>query len=728
MDGYRAIYGTAYNGYVRGIEEKKLYYNVPAGYKTTLKYQTTISSGNEETKLHYLPPHTVSINGGGFRVLANNSSDGYYGSCTQQSQIFMIVKGNQYSKHNHFSLSFSTTLNANCEQAKPDKPKPKPEDLLPKLHVDGQSISSSVTKGQFKKYKLYGQKSGKVDIVIDNLSNDVDLYVRKNGMVGKKKRYYNCRPYYGGTRSEVCTIDYAKGKTVTIGINGYRAGSYRLQAYYNELMDISVSAELTGQVRSKNWRHYIVKNHQAGQNLIAQITNLSADVDLYVKKGSQPTSRSYDCRPYRGGTRDEMCKIKVNSSNEKIYISVHGYRAGSYKLSLKKAPIKTATILLHGLASSSDTWKELNIEKYDRRCVAIPPSGSLTYDLKIKGREDYCYRLDFGKYDWNSGLKDLRGNVCPEVEGCRGDYSTFDTLGREVSDAVSKVRARLGSDVAITLVGHSRGGLAASAYLGGDYPYKSSVKALLTTGTPFLGSPLGKIHTYLKKHCISNHQLSNNGTCKQDWLARTFIKDQPHKDEGLDVIVPSVGFLSKYSSALNEIYTADRIQAMQRGKRFYHNLVYSGVKLGDLLKIGDIAFNPFPSIDSMAASAVGANFSVGAEASILDTWLAPNDSALRLIGDGIVPANNQDISRIRSFESKGFAVGGAGISMVNFRYTGFNPKNRKLTKFRTNTVHIAEPKQVSDLSRALDYINQITTHGTTPSLHGASMHTNPGMW
>ncbi len=641
----------------------------------------------------------------------------------------MIVKGNQYSKHNHFSLSFSTTPNANCEQTKPDKPKPKPEDLLPKLHVDGQSISSSVTKGAFKKYKLQGQRSGKVDIVIDNLSDDVDLYVRKNGMVGKKKRYYNCRPYYGGTRSEVCTIDYAKGKTVTIGVFGYRAGNYRLQAYYNELTDISVSAELSGQVRSKTWRHYVVKNHQAGQKLIAQIKNLSADVDLYVKKDSQPTLRSYDCRPYHGGTRDEMCKIKVNSSSEKIYISVHGYRAGSYKLSLKKAPIKTATILLHGLASSSDTWKELNIKKYDRRCVSIPLSGSLRYDLKIKGREEYCYTLDFGKYDRNSGLKDLLDAPCLRNQGCRGDYSTFDTLGREVSDAVSKVRARLGSDVAITLVGHSRGGLAASAYLGGDYPYKSSVKALLTTGTPFLGSPLGKIHPYLKKNCISNHQLSNTATCKQDWLARTFIKDQPHKDEGLDVIVPSVRFLVKYSSAFNEIYTAERIQAMQRGKRFYHNLVYSDVKLGDLLNIGDIAFNPFPSIPSVLASTIGENFSLAAESSILGAWLAPNDSALRLIGDGIVPTNNQDISRIRSFKSNGFALGAAtGMSMVNFRYLGFNPKNRKLTKFRTNTVHIAEPKQVGDLSRALDYINQITTRGTAPSLHGASMHNNPVMW
>ncbi len=726
---FRLVTASTYSGFTRGGEVKRHKIKVPAGYDMAFSFHTPTYGGISETKFMYaatlLSDFTEAVRFRFTNIAPSNANDVNFqvqGNCVHPRYVYLQFSGYSVGGHyNHFNYSRQFYPKVGCRKS----PVPKLEESLPKLHIDGQSISSSVRKRAFRKYKLYGHKSGKVDILMDNLSSDVDLYVRTNGMVDTRRGTYNCRPYYIGTRSEVCTVDYSVGDTVTIGVHGYRSGSYRLQAFYNELMGINIEEEVSGQVHLKSWKHYIVKNPKAGQNLIATIKNLSADVDLYVKKGSQPSSRSYDCRPYYGGTRDEICKIKVNSNNDKIYISVHGYRAGSYKLSLKKAPLKTATILLHGLASSSDTWEKLNIEKYDNRCVAIPPNGSLRYDLKIKGRDEYCFTLDFGKYDRNSGLKDLRGNICPETEGCRGDYSSFNTLGREVSDAVSKVRAKIGDDVAITLVGHSRGGLAATAYLGGDYPYKGNVKALLTTGTPFLGSPLGKIHRYLKTHCISNHQLVNDGTCRQDWLARTFIKDNPEKDKGLDVIVPSVGFLVKNSSAYNEIYTAARIQAMQRGKRFYHNLVYSGERLGDLLKIGDIAFNPFPSIPSMLASTLGENFSLPAEAYILDTWLSPNDSVLRLIGDGIVPENNQDISRIRSWETQGYGVGGASMSMVNFRYLGFNSKNRKLSKFRTNTVHIEEPKQVTDLSQALDYINQLTRRGAIPNLHGASMHLNP---
>lgn len=742
---FRLVSANNYSGYTRGGEVKRHKIKIPAGYSMSFNFHTPTYGGMSETMFKYaatpISDFTEAVR---FRftniapATANDVNFQLATHCNYPRYLYLEFSGYSVGGHyNHFDYNVQFYSQSSCGGSPQEPVKPKPEDTLPKLHVDGKSISSRVTKGEFKKYKLQGQRSGKVDIVIDNLSDDVDLYVRKNGMVGKKKRYYNCRPYYGGTRSEVCTIDYVKGKTVTIGVSGYRAGSYRLQAYYNELMDIPVSAELSGEVRSKTWRHYIVKNHQAGQNLIAQIKNLSADVDLYVNKDSQPTSSSYDCRPYTGGTRDEMCKIKVNSSNEKIYISVHGYRAGSYKLSLKKAPKKRATILLHGLASSSATWETLNNKRFDNRCVTIPPSGSLTYDLKIRGKEEYCYKLDFGKYDRTSGLKDLRGNVCPEVEGCRGDYSTFDTLGREVSDAVTKVLARLGDDTEVTLVGHSRGGLAASAYLGGDYPYKGNVKAFLSTGTPFLGSPLGKINGYLKEKCLPYSQTVNVGTCKEDWNARKFIRDFPHPLEGLDVIVPSVGFLMNGSSALNAIFTFNRIQAMQVGSRFYHNLVYSGIQLGDLYRLGVINYNPFPNVGSVASgltrpypggTTFAKEFSVAAETYILGNGISTSDTVTSITGDGIVPEGNQDISKIIAKSNRRVPIPGTMLdrgdgtySPPNMEYANitFHTENRKLTKYKTNTVHIEEPKQLGDLSSALDNILDMQMRKQVPTLRAA---------
>ena len=53
----------------------------------------------------------------------------------------------------------------------------------------------------------------------------------------------------------------------------------------------------------------------------------SGDGDLYVRYGSQPTTSSYDCRPYRWGN-DESCSIS-NPQAGTWYISIRGYNSYS---------------------------------------------------------------------------------------------------------------------------------------------------------------------------------------------------------------------------------------------------------------------------------------------------------------------------------------------------------------------------------------------------------------
>lgn len=53
----------------------------------------------------------------------------------------------------------------------------------------------------------------------------------------------------------------------------------------------------------------------------------SGDVDLYVKYGSEPTSSSYDCRPYRSGNT-ESCSFRRPSAGT-FYIMLKGYSAYS---------------------------------------------------------------------------------------------------------------------------------------------------------------------------------------------------------------------------------------------------------------------------------------------------------------------------------------------------------------------------------------------------------------
>jgi Bacterial pre-peptidase C-terminal domain len=53
----------------------------------------------------------------------------------------------------------------------------------------------------------------------------------------------------------------------------------------------------------------------------------TADADLYVRIGSEPTATSYDCRPYKSGS-NEACEVTLPTA-AKIFVQVRGYAATS---------------------------------------------------------------------------------------------------------------------------------------------------------------------------------------------------------------------------------------------------------------------------------------------------------------------------------------------------------------------------------------------------------------
>jgi serine protease len=55
-------------------------------------------------------------------------------------------------------------------------------------------------------------------------------------------------------------------------------------------------------------------------------TGGTGDADLYVRKGSQPTTTLYDCRPYKSGNV-ETCTISAPSGD--VYIGIRAYSAYS---------------------------------------------------------------------------------------------------------------------------------------------------------------------------------------------------------------------------------------------------------------------------------------------------------------------------------------------------------------------------------------------------------------
>jgi hypothetical protein len=57
------------------------------------------------------------------------------------------------------------------------------------------------------------------------------------------------------------------------------------------------------------------------------MTGGTGDGDLYVKRGSAPTTTSYDCRPYLTGN-NESCNF-TNPLSGTWYVTIRGYAAYS---------------------------------------------------------------------------------------------------------------------------------------------------------------------------------------------------------------------------------------------------------------------------------------------------------------------------------------------------------------------------------------------------------------
>lgn len=62
-------------------------------------------------------------------------------------------------------------------------------------------------------------------------------------------------------------------------------------------------------------------------NLTFTMSGGSGDADLYVRKGSKPTTSNYDCRPYKSGN-NENCSV-VSPSADSYHVMIRAYSAYS---------------------------------------------------------------------------------------------------------------------------------------------------------------------------------------------------------------------------------------------------------------------------------------------------------------------------------------------------------------------------------------------------------------
>ncbi len=170
------------------------------------------------------------------------------------------------------------------------------------------------------------------------------------------------------------------------------------------------------------------------------------------------------------------------------------------------------TLYLHGLNSDSGAWDDVNADNHENACVKTdaeslsgPPVTSAP-----------CYLYTFS-------AREAEGEIW-----AKGDGADFAQLGTEVGAVVEWIRRRHSPRI-LVLAGHSRGGLAARAYLQ-SLPARLPFRVgLVTIGTPHRGSPFGRVRQAL----LDRGKKLADEHCS--WLSKSKIRF---------AFAPATGFLS----------------------------------------------------------------------------------------------------------------------------------------------------------------------------------------
>ncbi len=158
-------------------------------------------------------------------------------------------------------------------------------------------------------------------------SGDADLYLRFGSEPTTGS--YDCRPWSNGN-NENCPVASPNAGVYFIGIRGYGV-------YSNTNLSVSFTAPggATGgelvvnniAASQGNWQNFSIDVPAGMSQLDIDISGGSGDADLYVRLGNQPTTSTYNCRPYSNGN-NENCSFSSPAAGT-WFIGIRAYRTYS---------------------------------------------------------------------------------------------------------------------------------------------------------------------------------------------------------------------------------------------------------------------------------------------------------------------------------------------------------------------------------------------------------------
>jgi secreted trypsin-like serine protease len=167
-----------------------------------------------------------------------------------------------------------------------------------------------------------------LSMVISGGTGDADLYVRRGSQPTLQQ--FDCRPFRSGN-NERCDFAAPAAGTYFVSLHAFSAFSgVTLVGQFTggtpgfpgiELQQNNISGARNQFVR------FQLEVPQGAAKVTFQISGGSGDADLYVRRGSQPTTTAFDCRPFLSGN-NETCTFNAPTPGT-YHIGVRGFSAFS---------------------------------------------------------------------------------------------------------------------------------------------------------------------------------------------------------------------------------------------------------------------------------------------------------------------------------------------------------------------------------------------------------------
>ncbi|MCB9683737.1 MAG: M4 family metallopeptidase [Alphaproteobacteria bacterium] len=259
---------------------------------------------------------TASTNFAGARTATVNAAKALYGN--NSPEVFSVE-----AAWAEVGVGSPPAGNTPTDPGTPTDPQPTGDNLnLTGLSAtSGNSLTYTIEVPEGATNLVFNMSGG---------TGDADMYIRKGS--APTDSAYDCRPYKNGN-NETCTFAAPAAGTWHVRVKAYSTfsgvsltSSYDAPTTTPDPTPTGPDLDLANLSDAKNGEQRWTVDVPAGtSSLTVRITGGTGDADLYLKKGSAPTTSSYDCRPYKNGN-EETCTV-TNPASGTYHIMLRAYAA-----------------------------------------------------------------------------------------------------------------------------------------------------------------------------------------------------------------------------------------------------------------------------------------------------------------------------------------------------------------------------------------------------------------